>query len=287
MSELLITSDIITYVLAYIAQATRALRDECGLSLLEYRILAYLNDHVDGIAPSPLARVLYVTPAAITVASDKLAEQGLVTRDRAGKAASHLSVTKLGVDTGRAADLVLASAHEEHFAPLPPHLKAMIDIGSIITNQSSPSGMRMRDGHFFSAFETLHAFLTVERFFTVSSRKYELSLTQFRILLEIDRQGGMAFPRDLSDVLLLVPSSITYAIRKLEEDGLVRRIRSKADARRCAVAMTDAGRALFDKALESAESAVSTEIRSSTHRERDAYKDASMIMVSALRKRQA
>lgn len=287
MSELFITSDIITYVLAYIAQATRALRDECKLSLLEYRMLAYLDDHVDGIAPSMLANVLRVTPAAITAASGKLAEQGLVTRGATGKAASHLSISKRGIDSSRDADLVIALAHEEYFAPLPPHLKAMIDIGSIVTNQSSPDGMRIREGHFFSAFETLHAFLIVERFFTISSHEFGLSLTQFRVLLETHRQGGTALPGTLSNVLLLAPPTVTYAIHKLEEDDLVYRIQSRADARRVALAMTDAGRNLFAKALASAESVLTTDIRSSTRRERDAYKDAAMIMVSSLRKRQA
>ena len=273
-----------TYVLAYIGQASFALRDECGLGLLEYRMFAYLADHVDGIDPSPLARILQASPASITIAANKLADKGLVSRGGNGTSPRHLGITKTGVDISRDADIVLASAHERYFSPLPPHLKATIDIGSIVTNQATPENVRIRDGHFFSAFETLHAFLTVEHFLTSSTYECGLSLSQFRVLFEIDRQGGTSRPGTLSHALLLAPASIAHALRGLEAAGYVIRTRPGADRRVSEISLTPAGRELYARALQGVEGVFTTGIRESTRRERDVYKDAAMIMVSSLQK---
>lgn len=284
MAELFTTSDLMTYVLAYIDQASSALHDECGLGLLEYRMLAYLADHVDGVGPSSLARILTTSPASITIAANKLAGKGLVSRGGAETSSRHLGITKAGIDASRDADIVLASAHEQYFSPLPPHLKATVDIGSIVTNQTTPENVRIRDGHFFSAFETLHAFLTVERLLTVSTHKFGLSLTQFRVLFEIDRQGGTSQPGTLSHALLLAPASIAHALRGLESAGRVVRTRPATDKRMADISLTETGRELYARALQGVEMVFTTDIRESTRRERDVYKDAAMIMVSSLQK---
>jgi len=54
---------------------------------------------------------------------------------------------------------------------------------------------------------------------------------------------------DLSDELLLEPATLSPLLRRLDVAGLVSRAKDPSDERALAVELTDAGRALRDKAL--------------------------------------
>ena len=211
MAELFITSDIVTCVLAFIDEAASALKEGCCLSLLQYRMLAFLDDHLDGTAPVPLARLLEVSLASISIAARKLADNHLVSQGGPRQTSYHLTLSKRGLGVARVADAALVNAHEEFFSVLPAHLRTIVDVGAAITNQGSSSAMHIRDGHFFTAFETLLAFLTIERLLTRSTHERGLSLTQFRIMFEADRKGSV-LPNELAEMLLLSPSTVTYAL---------------------------------------------------------------------------
>lgn len=60
-------------------------------------------------------------------------------------------------------------------------------------------------------------------------------------------------PRQLSDLaadLALEPATASPLVKRLEADGLVARQRSAADERRLDITLTDAGRALRERALD-------------------------------------
>ena len=44
--------------MCYNAIVARTLKNECGLGITEYRMLAYLGDHAQGAQPAHLARIL-------------------------------------------------------------------------------------------------------------------------------------------------------------------------------------------------------------------------------------
>ena len=56
--------------------------------------------------------------------------------------------------------------------------------------------------------------------------------------------------RDLADELVLEPATVTPLLRRLEDQGLVTRRRQLGDGRSLDVALTPAGRALRDRALD-------------------------------------
>lgn len=277
-----VTSDLMTYSINYDRCAARALKGECGLSVTEYRMLAFLSDHVSGAGPSELARTLSTSPATITVSADKLAGRGLVERPDDARS---LRVTKAGIDLALDADLVLAQAHEEYFSALSPQQKAVVDTGSIITNKNLDEGSRMRQGHFFSAFETLHAFLLVEESLTKSVHIEGLSLNGFRILFELSQRGGNARMGAIGDYLVIAAPTMTYAVGKLESAGLVAREAQPGDRRSASIGITAKGREVFSRTLEKVEAVYTTDIRSSSAREQDSYKDAAAIVASSLRQR--
>ncbi len=152
------TSDLMTYVIHYNKAVARALRTQCRLGVIEYRSLAYLSDHVGGVAPKQLADVLETSPANITITGKSLINGGYIDRIEESKGVK-LIITRGGINALLDADEVLSQVHEEYFSVLAPARKQLIDGGSMIANKNSAEGNRLREGHFFPAFETLHAFL--------------------------------------------------------------------------------------------------------------------------------
>ena len=201
------------------------------------------------------------------------------------KPSRSMAITERGLDISYKADIALACIHEEFFSPLPPNMRAIVDVGSTAMNQASAEGNRIRDGHFFTAYEVFRAFLIFEQFLTRSTHKLNLSLTEFRIMFEMDRQGGSALPGVLAEALLLAPSTIAYTAGKLERRGFVKRVLNAADKRTIALAFTKEGFAAFERALNSVESSYPNDMKRSNRTEQDTYKDAAIIIVSTLRKR--
>lgn len=160
MSDEHVTSDIMTYVVKYCDWQRHALKSQPGITLTQYRVLAYLSDHADGARASALARDFELSPAAITLAVRPLIERELVKREATSNRSGQFSlkITRGGFNTARDADVVVATEHEVYFSPLPPSLKAIVVAGSMIANAIMSTGNRVREGHFFDAFETLHAF---------------------------------------------------------------------------------------------------------------------------------
>ena len=78
--------------------------------------------------------------------------------------------------------------------------------------------------------------------------RIDLTYTQYIVMMYFwEFEGGTA--RDLSHRLLLDPSTLTPVLKKLEQKGFIARRRSDEDERSVRITLTDAGRALQDKAL--------------------------------------
>lgn len=280
------TSDLITYVVNYNKHVARALGRECELNLTEYRIISYLSDHVQGHSPSKLAKILRTSAATVTLSANELEIRQLVLK-KADNSRKRLAITKAGIDAARDADLVLAQTHEEYFSALTPQQKAVVDVGSMITNKNSAEGNRMRDGHFFSAFETLQAFLVMEELLTNATRSCGLSLNGFRMLFELSQREGAARLGELGYALLLPPATTCYVVDRLAVSGFAERTRTKGDGRSNTARLTDEGRRALDEAVVLVEAVFTTDLRSSGAAERDSYKDAASLVVSSLQKRRA
>ncbi len=101
------------------------------------------------------------------------------------------------------------------------------------------------------AMETLLALANAA---AVAAQKLEvqgLSFAELRLLLAIRAASEKARrPTDLARDLQVTPSGITRALLPLEKRGIVSRERDPEDARASRAALTNAGRALLDEALE-------------------------------------
>ncbi|MBD0861081.1 MarR family transcriptional regulator [Gordonia sp. zg691] len=82
-------------------------------------------------------------------------------------------------------------------------------------------------------------------------RPFGLSFSRFELLrlLAFSRQGALPITK-ASDRLQVHVTSVTHAIRRLEEGGLVRRVPHPTDGRTTLVEITDLGRTTVEKATE-------------------------------------
>jgi DNA-binding MarR family transcriptional regulator len=80
-------------------------------------------------------------------------------------------------------------------------------------------------------------------------REHGLALSSYEVLLFLaDAPGGRLRMSDLADGVLLSRSGLTRLVDRLERDGLLCRERCEDDARGYHAAITEAGRALFQRA---------------------------------------
>jgi DNA-binding MarR family transcriptional regulator len=80
-------------------------------------------------------------------------------------------------------------------------------------------------------------------------RPHDLTFARYEILrlLAFTRTGALPMTR-LGSLLQVHPTSVTSAVDRLEKQGFVRRSRGEADRRVVLCAITDAGRAVVEKA---------------------------------------
>jgi DNA-binding MarR family transcriptional regulator len=74
-----------------------------------------------------------------------------------------------------------------------------------------------------------------------------LTHPQYLVMLTLWQHGPLAI-KDLSRLLQLDPGTLSPLVKRLEQAGLVRRDRDPRDERALAIALTDEGRALREKA---------------------------------------
>ena len=81
------------------------------------------------------------------------------------------------------------------------------------------------------------------------TERHGLPLTSYEVLLFLaDAPGGRMRMSELADSVLLSRSGLTRLVDRLERDGLLEREQCEEDARGYFAAITDSGRAVFDKA---------------------------------------
>ncbi|MEC3766060.1 MULTISPECIES: MarR family winged helix-turn-helix transcriptional regulator [Cupriavidus] len=83
------------------------------------------------------------------------------------------------------------------------------------------------------------------------SQAHGISAGQFQVLAALRRRYPQtASPSDLSRIAILTTGTMTVLLDRLEEKGLVRRLRDPNDRRRLEVELTPAGKDLIDRALD-------------------------------------
>lgn len=91
----------------------------------------------------------------------------------------------------------------------------------------------------------------LERELSKLAQTYGITSGQFQVLAALRRRYPQtASPSDLSRIAILTTGTMTVLLDRLEDKGLVRRLRDPNDRRRIEVELTDAGKTLIDRGLQ-------------------------------------
>jgi DNA-binding MarR family transcriptional regulator len=95
--------------------------------------------------------------------------------------------------------------------------------------------------------QTSHAFALAR---TRELSKYGLSMMRAAVLLVLQVRDNNATPTEISQWLLREPHTISALLDRMEKDGLIRRYRDLHKRNTVRVAMTEKGRAAYQRSLE-------------------------------------
>ncbi len=109
----------------------------------------------------------------------------------------------------------------------------------------------------------------------VTLQTFDLQWWQYDVLSSLRRQGKpfIMTATELADSAMLTSGAMTNRIDRLEEDGLVRRIRDNNDGRRVLVQLTNEGISLVEEATEARFETAEDALDSLSTQQRDALSD--------------
>ncbi len=109
----------------------------------------------------------------------------------------------------------------------------------------------------------------------VTLQTFDLQWWQYDVLSSLRRQGKpfIMTATELADSAMLTSGAMTNRIDRLEEDGLVRRIRDDNDGRRVLVQLTNEGISLVEEATEARFETAEDALDSLSTQQRDALSD--------------
>jgi len=100
-----------------------------------------------------------------------------------------------------------------------------------------------------------------------SGRPRDLSVPQFRLLAFVRRRTGASLSDAAEHIGLTLPS-MSKAVNGMVKRGLMSRVTSERDRRCVTLALTDTGRALFDKAAEASRAHIATRLAALSDQQR-------------------
>ena len=107
--------------------------------------------------------------------------------------------------------------------------------------KTAAKGQSPSEEEFRKAAELRLALRTFQRRSEQALRAHQLTPERYQLLLQIHISDGQATVGGLSRSLLLGQSNVTQQVRRLENEGLVRRVLSRTDARVRYVRLTREG----------------------------------------------
>ncbi len=240
----------LTNVVEVNRRVKETLEDRAGLSVTQYRILLELYASRACLACGTLADMLFLTPAAMTHAADRLCADGLATRTplASNRRVTLVDVTERGLEAMYAAGLELETMlRRDAWATLAPDELEQVVLGCLrLTGR-------------LGSLTSLHGDLPVEPCYItcvdIQQRLYSdllegcaFTLGEFRCALCLLGEERLR-SADLSDILLLNRSSTSRAVNALKLSGLAEGAVSGSDSRATVLALTKPGRAAVRGAL--------------------------------------
>lgn len=221
----------------------RRLADECGITLLQYRLMAVL-DELGEMKSGRLADELDAGPPTITMAIVQLADRSFVNRRENANDMRlvMLSLTEAGVALAKKADEAAKQVLFEYW-----NMLSNAQLRAILTGAASTVERHGRKREEIEAAKIVsmntEAVIITKSLVSKALRDAGVSLGEYRVLLAIRVVGGHCCCADVASTLFLKQSDIVSSLKSLEKKGLITRSKSEANRRVRLLALTEQGSA--------------------------------------------
>ncbi|MDR1185730.1 MAG: MarR family transcriptional regulator [Coriobacteriales bacterium] len=229
----------------------------CDLTISQLRLLSFLAMHHDDPRPSQLAQALQMKPNSVRFVVERLVERGLIRREDSSSRARSKSIRVLprGIDCLNNALEATERVANRLMDPLGPFLCRNLyemanDYLAILRKDALPRttvhehplgiGILLSDTLFASTL-----------FIRNLLRAYGLSLTEFRVLFELNECPSGLHPSELAVRLLVPLPDLTVAIAHLSDQGFINVARERLDKRAILAELSSRSFALICQALPS------------------------------------
>ena len=239
-----VSADLLTTLSVLDRELSEGLKESCGLSLTQFRIMLKLEELGKRSRVRDIAAAIDLKSNTVSSAIAKLEEAGHVERGRLpedGRAVC-VALTRKGKRLiGKVKD-ELAARFDEAWGDVPDEVSASMDdvmrfIGALVEKQP----VETEGAGFSSEYVTTIA----ESYDTVVGTlksSVRLPLTEWRALNELDEAGGSLRMSQLTSRLMIPRNTATWITDELERSALVRRAAGDEAANSVYVELTDEGR---------------------------------------------
>lgn len=115
--------------------------------------------------------------------------------------------------------------------------------------------------------KVVEAYQTCHQKYAVLMTRFELTSSQFDVMLGIESLGEAAAPKQIAEGLLVTKSNITSVTRRLLERGLIEQTANSEDKRSIIFRLTPSGTALLQEAKTCAKQFVEAQLAPFTEHE--------------------
>lgn len=278
-----LSSNLMTHMI-YVTNSLKAIMRRCGITITQYRVLAFLIRSKTEQTPSALAAGLRMSQSSISSALDGLLEKEavVIVPDEADRRARLVVLTAEGESLAADAELEAAAFVRRFWTPLNQEQRDTILEGCAKNDVSiGPAATR--------GVEARGIMLYMENAVAVSTRMSEvvrgfgISVGEFRVLFELRGKHGGAQPSQIAYGLCMRPNEVSRVL-----DSLARKDYVHTDAahdRRSLIAeITTAGYDVVRRCAVAVDAMYGHGLYETTPEERHEFSEVADLVVGNLRR---
>ncbi|MGI6217052.1 MAG: MarR family winged helix-turn-helix transcriptional regulator [Coriobacteriales bacterium] len=251
---MLSNSEYFTNMMRTASVLSASLKRECGITLEQFRILAFLEMQSGHMMQSELAGHLQILDSAVSMSVSDLEEKGLLRRVRGDyRNGYELQILADGRSLFATARQIAWSEVEEMLTKFSSSSRKMMD-SIIMTMAGSLDAFFMVDGTIDMCLTYIEVSSKSQQNFLRFVRSYKITPTEYRILYELKDSTEGVRQRDIANSLLLKRAQVCRTCKKMEASGLVELSRNQDDARSVLVKPTKLGLKTIVECAEAYES---------------------------------
>lgn len=282
-----LSSDLLTYYISLTQAFKTVLTSQCGINVLQYRLLLCLLKHSGQQKSRKISDELSVSPPSITSATTHLEQKGFVKRldDENDRRTVYVSITPQGEMLMEKVHVLLSDLISDWLEPCDEEAKRVHLDGGIVMLRALERPLYMVEGQVVENTAYIESILECYSVFAHALEGTTLKQNEFRVLFELFEHPRGIRAGQLSKTLFIKLTEITQICDSLAKHNLVFRSRDTADRRSTRIEITSDGYALLDKIAPLVDSAFASSVYEVSDKLREAFTSSATKALNKQRER--